>query len=396
MWKFGERTCGLAIAGLCAVASGAAASGAWAPGLAVGARFDDHRTAAGPPAEFVTTTVTPQLGFTGGPGDWMVQALARRRFEFQGSAYRPPSRAGMPAADLATLQLGRAWSELSQVMVESRYERSRDLLDVDDRTVFVAGDARRWSGSAQASLARTEGEYHTDGWSYATPGVEDARASSWSARFLPVQHREDAWFVGWNQRELELGGSMAVRSRMASVGVRRRLSPLLTGELEVGPADLEYGDGARQRGPALIVGLHGPAAGDPTLATQWRLERNLATAVSAEINRRVGDGRAWARGESLVDVEGVVYRMPTLTRRLILGAQDTLARSFVLGFEASCTRTAPLHYAGAEISSVRASGWMERRLRPWLTGRGACSYLGQTGIGEKGAPAFRRVSALLD
>jgi len=173
MWRFGERTCGLAIVGLCAVASGAAASGTWAPGLAVGARFDDHRTATGPPAEFVTTTVTPQLAFTAGPGDWMVKAFARRRFEFQGSAYRPPSPAGMPAADLATLQLGRAWSELSRVMVEGRYERSRDLLDVDDRTVFVAGDARRWSGSAQASLARAEGEYHTDGWSCAssTPGV---------------------------------------------------------------------------------------------------------------------------------------------------------------------------------------------------------------------------------
>ncbi len=298
MWRFSERTCGLAITGLCAVASGAAA-GTWAPGLALGARFDDHRTPTGPPAEFVARTVTPQLGFTAGPGDWMLQAFARRRYEFYGSTYRPPSHAGTPTADLATLHVGRAWSELSRVMVEGRYERSRDLLDVDDRTVFVDGDAARWSGSVQGSLGRTEGDYRAEGWSYAARGFEDAQVSSWSARFLPVQHREDAWFVGWHQRELELGGSTAVRSRMASVGVRRRLSPRFTGELEVGPADLQYRDGVRHQGPALIVGLHGPAAGDPVLATQWRLERDLATAMSAEINRRVGDGRAWARGESL-------------------------------------------------------------------------------------------------
>jgi hypothetical protein len=173
------------------------------------------------------------------------------------------------------------------------------------------------------------------------------------------------------------------RSRAATVGVRRRLTPLLVGELEAGGAETVFGDGVRRRSPTLILGLRG-AAGDQDITTRVSLERDLATAISAEIGRDLGDGRAWARGESLVDIEGGTYRYPTVTRGLTVGAQDTLARSMVLGCQAICTRAAPLHFAGVRTQAVRASTWLTRRLRPWLEGRGEWSYLqlaGRTGPG---------------
>lgn len=364
---------GAAIAGACALAAGAATAGIWSPGLGVGARIERWQSGALPERDVLVQTVTPELGYGTGAGDWAVQLLAARRYEFSRAGAGPgPSAVG--AADRSSLHVGRSWSETSDAAIDARYDRTPEILDVPERTAFVPGDVTRWVGSARASLWRLEGEGRVQGWSYSARGADDASSFAWSARFLPVLGRDGAWFIGWHERRLELDGRTAVRSRMATLGVRRRLTPLLAGELEVGGAAADYRDGARERGPALILGLTG-ASGAQSLTTRWTLEPDLATGFSAEIGHELGDGRLWARGESLLDVEGGVYRVPTITRRLTLGAQDTLARSTVLGCQAGCTRAAPHHFAGEGTQSARASAWLARRLSPWLVGRGEWSYL---------------------
>jgi hypothetical protein len=371
---------GVAVAAAGALACGAAVAGIWTPGLGLGARIDRTRTGPLPPSGFLVRTVTPQIGFTSAAGAWDVQLEAARRYEFY---TRDGSNPGHRAVDHAGLHVGREWSETGRIALDGRYDRTPELLDAPLRTAYVAGDARYWDGTAFASWGRFEAEGRSRGWAYSDRDADDAASSAWSARFLPVLLPEGAWFLGWHDVRLDLGPRSMAHSRAATVGVRRRITPLLTGELEAGGAETVFADGARRQGPTLIFGLRG-AAGDQDIATSVSLQRDLATAVSAEIGRDLGDGRAWARGESLVDIEGGIYRYPTVTRRLTVGAQDTLARSMVLGCQAICTRAAPLHFAGVRTQAVRASAWLTRRLRPWLEGRGEWSYLqlaGRTGPG---------------
>jgi hypothetical protein len=99
----------------------------------------------------------------------------------------------------------------------------------------------------------------------------------------------------------------------------------------------------------------------------------------------------WFTGQSLVDAEGGFYRYPTFTRRVGVGFEDTLARATVIGFEASRGSLRPFHTDEPRADVVQASGWLARRVRPWLTGRAGCSYLSQTGDGASGALSFRRV-----
>jgi len=364
----------LAILAASALAGGAALAGIWTPGLGVGLRVDRSRTGPFASRDFLVRTVTPQLGFRNTAGGWDVQLDAQRRFELYTPLGASASVPGDRPVDRADLHLGREWSETSRAAIDARYGRTTELLDVPERTAYVTGAAAYWDGAAFASLGRVEAEARSRGWSYSERAADDAASAAWSARFLPILAPEGAWYIGWDERRLDLGRRRMLRSQSATVGVRRRLTPLLTGELGVGGAQMRYGDGERRLSPALTFGLRG-AAGDQDLATRWTVQRDLATAVSAELGRDLGGGRLWVSGESLVDMEGGIYRYPTVTRRLTIGAQDTLARSMVLGCQAICTRAAPLHFAGVRTQAVRGSAWLARRIAPWLMGRGEWSYL---------------------
>jgi hypothetical protein len=368
-----------------ALGCGAATAGIWTPGLGLGVRLDRSATGPLPSRDFFVRTVTPQIAFANAAGGWDLRLDAARRHEFYTrEGFAPGNR----AVDHAGLHLAREWSETGRIAIDGRYDRTPELLDVPERTAYLAGDAAYWDGAAFASVGRIEAEGRSRGWKYSDRAADDAASTAWSARFLPVLSPEGAWFVAWHDRRLDLGPRSMAWSRAATVGVRRRLTPLLTGEMEAGGAQTVFGDGARRRSPTLRFALRG-AAGDQDLVTSVTLEHDLATAVSAEIGRDLGDGRAWARGESLVDIEGGIYRYPTVTRRLTVGAQDTLARSMVLGCQAICTRAAPLHFAGVRTQAVRASAWLTRRLSPRLTGRGEWSYLQLAGRAGPGVTPQR-------
>jgi hypothetical protein len=107
--------------------------------------------------------------------------------------------------------------------------------------------------------------------------------------------------------------------------------------------------------------------------------------------RAPAGARVVVRGESLVDVEGGIYRDPNFTRRLAIGVQDTmLSRSTELGLEMSYARTRPLRLGAPEADLLRASSWAVRLLRPWLAGKAACPYLRQPGFGHRGVSDFRQ------
>jgi hypothetical protein len=105
----------------------------------------------------------------------------------------------------------------------------------------------------------------------------------------------------------------------------------------------------------------------------------------------VANGRIWLNGRSLVDGMGGFYRYPTFTRGVGLGIADTLGRATVVGVEANRANLRAFHIQAPTADVFETSAWLERRMRPWLTGRIGCAYLSQNGDGSSSARAFQRM-----
>jgi hypothetical protein len=374
--RAGRLAVGLAIAGLWAAAGGDAAAGPIACELTVGTRIDEPR--AGAPAPFATTAglLAPRLVIRGTSGPSGLELSALRRFELrQGSGGGSPTLVTNPLADDAFLRAKHEWSEYSGVVLDGRYRQTRDPMELDDRAVALGRGVTEWEGSAAGSSFRAEGGYRIRRWSYEAPGQADATTIAWTASFLPLHHEHDAWLAGWRQRQLEIGSSWVLRSRQAVVGYRRSLLPRLSARIEVGRAELMSGDGARRQGPALVIGLDPPGIREGVISGELAFQRDFPTAVTAELDRTVGTGRVTARWEALADVGGGMAGEPAMTRRLSLGAQDTLDLGLVIGFDSGFAQARSLRSRARLAESLRVSGWLARSLSPWLAARGGCSYL---------------------
>jgi hypothetical protein len=282
-------------------------------------------------------------------------------------------------------------AEGESLLLGGRYGRTRDPFDQDERPAVASADSRRWDAWIRGNRGPVEGAYRIQGWGNEAPGPSDAIALSWSASLVPFRSPVNAWLLGWRQRQLQTGSTRVFGSHMAVAGLRRRFSPLLSGQIEVGTSDVSLPGGERRVGPAVVIELEGPEAQQGATSSVLRLQRDFATSVIAEVGHAWGDGRLAARWESVVDVEDGFYREPNFSRRVVVGAQDTLGRATVLEVETSYTRTWSLIFGGREARITRASTWLVRRLRPWLTGRAGGSYLRQVSVGPESVPAFRRL-----
>src|SRR5205823_3561475 len=112
---------------------------------------------------------------------------------------------------------------------------------------------------------------------------------------------------------------------------------------------------------------------------------SLASA-SATWSHVLGIGRGWVRAESVPDIEGAVFRAPTLDRRAAVGVEDTLSRANILGVETSYERVRALFTAGPTTSIFRSSVYLIRRIQPWLDARVGWSYLRQPTSGALNLP----------
>ena len=387
--------CCLAAAAVCALACSSALAGAWSPALDFGLRVDQDRKATVARRDTLLGFLAPRLGLDSGTSTSRLQASVDGLFGYSlqpalpGSA--PRTRSFDLLSDHASLRAGTAWSNSDSLYLGGQHLRSHDPIDLGAWSALTTSDVRAWDAWGRGSLRRLEGAYRIDDWSYPAAGERDARATSWSASVLPVRHRDEAWLVGWRERQLGLGGAASVVSRVAVVGYRRRLSPLLWLALEAGAADVRYGDGTRERGPAAGVTLNGADAEPRILTPRVHIRQDVATNVTADVGHRVGNGRVTLRWESLADVQGGIYRDPTFVRELVVGVQDTVARATLVVLETSYGRTRPLHIVAPQVEVVRASGWLARRIRPWLTSRVGCLFLRQAGFGSSSIPVLRRI-----
>lgn len=367
----------------------------WSPALVIGSRFDQDRGQQQTPRGTLIGILEPQLGLDAGAGPTRLQVYARSLIGLQpeGTLLDAARRTSSydRISEHAGLRVGRTWSETGGFSFGGHYVRTHDPLESGDWSALAVSDLMQWNGWARGSLWRAEGEYRIDGWSYSTPGLSDARAPSWSASILPIRHRQDAWLVSWRERDLQLESSTSIRSRMATLGYRRLLSPLVRSQIEIGAAETDYLDGTHERAPAVSIVLSAAREDFPAFTPSIHIWRDFATNVTAEAARGLGAGRLSLRWESVTDVEGGIFREPTHVHRLIFGAQDTVARATVFQLEASYGWIQPFHALGPQTQIIQASQWITRRMRPWLLGRSGISYQYQAGSGNESVPLIRRV-----
>jgi hypothetical protein len=325
---------------------------------------------------------------------WHVNGLAQRRFEFySGADIDSLFGSGDHSADRVRLEAQRRWSALDELRAEAGYTRSQDLLDADQGTVVVDGTVTRWTGALGAELDRFEGEAAVRRTSYGgREGLERGLSTRWAARVVPIRQRIHSLFAGVRESRLEVGGENELRSRAATAGLRRRLDPIHRAELEGGVVEHRFPDGSRRRRPVVALGLtrrpDRPHALE--LGVRAEFEGDSASALSAEARYRLAAGRLWLKAETAADAEGGLFRSATRVRRLTAGVTDTLGRANVLGFEGSYAYSRPLDRISERTEIVRMTGWMLRRVQPWLNARVALSYLREPMRARYLEPIFRR------
>ena len=377
MWACGPAlACSLAIVGISTISGRAGAQALWSPGITVGSWYDDYRAPLDATVQVARGIVIPEVGFALRGDASLLQLSARRRYTFNPTLPRAAgSLASESTTDFGEMKARRLWSEIDGVSARADYQRTHDLIDDPQRLIAVPGNVIRWDAEARTSRWRGEGGYRIEGLKYDGSTRSDAQRIAWDASFLPVYRRESALLVGWRQLQLEFGSWTAVRSSLAMVGYRKAISPFVTGQIEVGGSQVEFGDGTLWRGAGLVLGLRGPRFDEGIVNATVTFQPGLPAMATARVDRPIPTGRVYLKWDSALSAEAAIGREPNLLRQLAVGTEDTLTRAMVFGIEGGYGQSRPLRIAGPEAKAMRFTGWLERRVRPWLTARGGYSFL---------------------
>jgi len=379
--------------GLMAVGLGAlprpTAALAWRPSVDLGARFDDLHTPVAAPRDTLAGTIAPRLELRGGSQRLRASVSAQRQYW---SPLPRPAGSGTlrPATDRVAFHGTSDWAGGEKLFLDGRYLRPGDAFQLD-LPESSDGAVARWGGAGGGNLGWADGACRIEGWSYATGAPRNAIGIASRASVMPWRGPRDAWVLGFRHLVLQLDQAYQIRSYLVSTGYRRFLSPVTWAQVEVGAAKVLFGDTTSARGPALVFELGGPTNPLGAVTTSVTFCEELPTAVSAGIGRPLPSGSISVRWESLIDPQGGAFRHPHLSRRASLEVQDTLSRATVLELSVSRAQSRPYRLMGPEPDVVRASAWLVRRMRPWLTGRCGYSYLSQASRGPGSTPAYRRM-----
>jgi hypothetical protein len=382
----------LAFAGLGMALGGRAEAGSLGLGLQMGTSFYQHSASETSPIDFQGRSLEPVVRFDRDNGRSRLLLEARRRFDlYSGSELPQPLDGGSQTSDHASLLYRQLWSGRNRLDADGSFLRTRDVLDLDRSTLALQSEVSEWASNVSANVGRLEGEYHARGWSYVDPLLDDAVAHSWGARFIPFRQASSAWFVGVHERELVVASQTAISSRVAALGLRRGMGQGVSAQVEVGGSRVSYADGGRGSGAEAALNITSPADALFAMSTQVQVETAFPTTLLANLSMHVANGRIWLNARSLVDGMGGFYRYPTFTRGMGLGMADTLGRATVVGVEANRANLRAFHVQAPTADVFETSAWLERRMRPWLTGRIGCAYLSQNGDGSSSARAFQRM-----
>jgi hypothetical protein len=370
---------GLAIAGWSGFASDDvfAEGGRLTPGIAVGSYIEDRRDPVDGLVRFTRVTLIPSVGYIAHDEGSSVVMDASRRFTVDPqSPFQMDAFSESNTTDHAGLHARRVWSDLYGAFVDAGYSRSPDLEQDPGRLVGLPGAQTGWYGMARGSRWRLDGGYHIEGWEgYLDVHRHAGQRIRWDASLLPIYRRDTALLLGWRQFQIDLAGEHVIRAGMAAVGYRRALTPLISGEIEAGPAQVDFADGSRWRGPGVSLAARGPGFDRGYARGRLTLLPGLPWMAEASVDRPVGSGRISLNWESGLTPEAAIGTVPNLTRQLILAVEDTLTRADVLHAQLGVGVTRP-NYVISPVNNVfRLAGWIERRMRDWMSASAGLTYM---------------------
>jgi hypothetical protein len=359
----------------------------WGPQLRLETRYDDNVFQDSTGTEDVVTAVTPGILLRREDSIFPWELSARRTFASYHRSEYPDTR-----TDRVVVQFDYMPSENSSIGGDYRFVRSRDPIDFDQRAILTPGVTTTSTGSANANTWRGEGSFRFNERQYRSPELADGISRSWLLNLFPIRTATTAWIVGYRGRDLDSGGRTALTSHVVTAGVRRFHTKHLSSELQIGAVETDFADSsARERRAAVSAEIKGVRAhiGYPVVA-RFRVAHDVTTTLAGEVSQNLRNGRIFASWERLLDVEGAVFRNPTVTQRGTWGVQDTVWGAKVIALEGSVARTRPLRAAGRKVDVYRASVSFSTPIGPWLTGRTGYDFLRQDAPEGSDARDFRR------
>lgn len=338
----------------------------WSPGLMVGSRFD--RPVPGVPGdggEWVGSLTPLLLSERLGPyTSWDLRA--HRRYDASDRL------SGLRAShDVALATLTSRPGESTRLALDGEYFRSRDLFNPDPQASLAGSDQRRAAGAATIETSRAEAGYRVETTRYGSPGLADGRGEGWNAALYARRSEHTRWLLGWRREEWTVDRRTELATSSATVGVRRRHTPTLASELELGLARVaDDREGPLRDELAVVAGLSG-FGGLLRLPFDARflVRRDVVTSSTAEIWRPMAGARVGLRWERTLHAGGGVFSEPTHRDLVAFDAQDTLGGRSILSLEGSYRRARPRAGGAERLETYRAAAAVSRDLRPWLRGR---------------------------
>ncbi len=340
-------------------------------GLAMGRV--DSRTVGSPSSPLHMRSLRPLVRYAGSVGNWSLEARAERRFEIQsGARFESAGGSGDETTDRALLDLKRRWSPFDEIHGQGAYARTHNALDADPDALVANGTVIRASGELGLDRRHFEADARIRSTSYADrPGYETGTSRVLLARVVPVRQRNHSFYGSVQGSRLTVGAASELRSRMATLGIRRRVDPIHSIAIEAGVVGNRFAGASEEQKPTLILALgrtpRRPYALDMELGLS--LEGDSLAAYNVEARYLLSTGRLWFRTESLADAQGGTFADPTLVRRFAVGGLDTLGRANVLGAELSYANARTLSGPAERRETLRLNVWVLRRMQPWLTAR---------------------------
>jgi hypothetical protein len=313
--------------------------------------------------------------------------LAHRRFDSSEQSRRP-----RVSNDVAIGTVTSQFAEHSQVTVEGRYFRSRDLIHPDPESPLASTETQYASGSARASFWRGDASYQARARSYSSPALGDADSRSWGATIHPFRSEQQTWSVAWRHDDWRLSGDADLSASVGTLGYRRQHTEQVSSALEVGMVEVEDGvPGSRRRDLALAASLDG--LGHMLrlpFDARLRVTRDVSTAGVAEAWSSLGGAQLTVRWERALEAEGGIFHEPTRRDYVSAEARDTVSAGTILSLEGSYRRARPRSVSTAQIETYRASACFLRQANNWLTGAVRYSLARQVGTGGTDLPDVDR------
>ncbi len=286
-------------------------------------------------------------------------------------------------SDLASAKASYIGRGVDSVDVDVRYRRSTDPIDAGDDGVAFRDFVRKWDGVARLATWRGAANLRLREWTYGDAELTDGRSRNAAVRFYGFRDRTSGIFGTWTGRDLELP-SQGLDLQVFTAGVERRHAEDLYSHVEIGAYGATFDDGAADdRGVAGMLEIETVrgSGGDP-VTFRARIADDVTTTGHLEVEAVRSRFRLSTRYESLLDVEGGIYKSPNLTRRFRFALDGSPDGIRVVRLEGSMGKARPFHGAGPHADTNRLGLSVTFPMRLWLAGRAGYDFLRQDVPGD--------------